>query len=129
MPLLLLVGRCLIALMFLSSGWTAFSDIAGTAAYFESLGFPLPTLVTVGTGAFEIAAPLMLVVGWQARIAAGALAAFAVVASFAGHYGQGEGGMAFWHTQMLLKDIAVAGGLLGFVAHGAGRLSLDARRV
>jgi putative oxidoreductase len=128
MPLLLLVGRCLIALMFLWSGWTALSDISGSAAYFESLGFPLPTLVTVGTGVFEIAAPLMLVVGWQTRLAAAALAAFAVIASLAGHYGQGEGAMAFWHTQMLLKDIAVAGGLLAFAVYGAGSLSLDARR-
>lgn len=128
MPLLLLVGRCLIAVMFLWSGWTALSDISGTAAYFESLGFPLPTLVTVGTGIFEVAASLLLIVGWHTRLVAAALAGFAVVASFTGHYGQGEGAMAFWHTQMLLKDIAVAGGLLGFVAHGAGRLSLDARR-
>jgi putative oxidoreductase len=124
----LLLGRSLIALMFLWSGWTALSDIEGTAAYFASLGFPLAVPMTVATGIFEIVAPLMLVVGWQARLAAAALAAFAVVASFTGHFGQGEGAMAFWHTQMLLKDIAVAGGLIGFAVHGPGAWSLDARR-
>jgi putative oxidoreductase len=124
----LLLGRSLIALMFFWSGWTALSDIEGTAAYFASLGFPLPVPVTIATGVFEIVAPLMLLLGWQTRLAAAALAAFAVVASFTGHFGQGEGAMAFWHTQMLLKDIAVAGGLIGFAVHGAGAWSLDARR-
>jgi putative oxidoreductase len=128
MSALLLAGRSLIALMFFWSGWTALSDIPGTAAYFGSLGFPLPTLVTIGTGVFEIAAPLLLLVGWQTRLAAAALAAFATVASFAGHFGQGEGAMAFWHTQMLLKDIAVAGGLVAFAVHGAGAWSLDGWR-
>ena len=36
--------------------------------------------------------------------------------------------MAFWHMQMLMKDIAVAGGLLGFAVYGAGAISIDARR-
>lgn len=129
MAMLLLVGRLLIALMFFWSGWTALSNIPGTAGYFADLGFPLPTLVTVGAGLFEIVVPLMLVVGWQARRAAAALAAFTLAATFIGHYGQGDSaGMAFMHTQMLLKDIAVAGGLIMLAVHGPGAIALDARR-
>jgi putative oxidoreductase len=128
MAAILLIGRVLIALMFLASGYTALSDIDGTAAYFAGLGMPLPTLVTIGTGVFEIIAGLLLVAGFQTRLAAAALAAFSVAATFLGHYGQGEGAMAFMHTQMLLKDIAVAGGLLAFAVYGAGALSMDARR-
>ncbi|HTV67732.1 MAG TPA: DoxX family protein [Rhizobiaceae bacterium] len=128
MAAILLIGRVLIALMFLASGYTALSDIDGTAAYFAGLGMPLPTLVTIGTGLFEIIAGLFLVAGFQTRLAAAALAAFSVAATFLGHYGQGEGAMAFMHTQMLLKDIAVAGGLLAFAVYGAGTLSMDARR-
>jgi putative oxidoreductase len=128
MAAFLLAGRLLIALMFFYSGWTALGDIAGTSAYFAGLGFPFPTLVTIGTGVFEIVAPLLLVAGFQTRSAAAALAAFSLAATFAGHYGQGEGAMAFWHTQMFLKDIAVAGGLIAFAVHGAGAWSVDARR-
>ena len=123
----LLLGRILIALMFLSSGWAALSDVEGTAGYFAGLGMPFPTLVTIGTGIFEIGAGVLLVVGYQARLVAAALAAFSIVASVLGHYGQGEGAMAFWHMQMLLKDVAVAGGLIAFAVFGAGRLAVDAR--
>jgi putative oxidoreductase len=128
MAVLLLLGRVLLALMFLASGYTALSDIEGAAAYFAGLGMPMPTLVTIGAGLFEIIAGLLLVAGFQTRLVAAALAVFSVAATFLGHYGQGEGAMAFMHMQMLLKDIAVAGGLLAFAVHGAGALSLDARR-
>ncbi|MBX3576434.1 MAG: DoxX family protein [Rhizobiaceae bacterium] len=121
----LFLGRLLVALMFFWSGWAALSDIQGTAAYFAGLGLPFPTLATIGTGIFEIAAAALLAAGYQTRLAAAALAAFSIVASFLGHFGQGEGAMAFWHTQMLLKDIAVAGGLVAFAVFGAGRWSVD----
>jgi len=127
MAAFLVAGRLLVALMFFYSGWTALADIPGTSAYFAGLGFPFPVPVTVGTGIFEIVVPLLLVVGFQARLAAAALAAFSVVATFTGHFGAGEGAMAFWHTQMFLKDIAVAGGLIAFAAYGPGAWSLDAR--
>lgn len=128
MAVILLIGRVLLALMFLMSGYTALSDIEGTAAYFAGLGMPAPTLVTIATGLFEVAAAALLIAGLQTRIVAAALAAFSIVATFLGHYGQGEGAIAFMHSQMLIKDIAVAGGLLAFAVHGAGALSIDARR-
>jgi putative oxidoreductase len=121
----LLVGRILIALMFVSSGWTALSDIEGVSGYFAGLGLPFPQLVTIGTGVFEIAAPALLVVGYQTRLVAAALAAFSIVATFLGHYGHTE--QVFMHQQMLLKDIAVAGGLIAYAVFGAGRLSVDGR--
>jgi putative oxidoreductase len=126
---LLLIARLLLAAMFLFSGYTALSDMEGTAAYFAGLGMPLPSLVTIATGVFEIAAGLLLVVGFQTRLAAAALALFSIVATVMGHYGQGGGDpmMTFMHTQMLLKDIAVAGGLIVLALHGSGRLSVDAR--
>lgn len=126
---LLLVARLLLAAMFLSSGYTALSDIEGTTAYFAGLGMPLPNLVTIATGAFEILGGVLLVVGFQTRLAAGALALFSIAATIMGHYGQGAGNAAaeFIHMQMLLKDIAVAGGLIVLAFHGPERLSIDAR--
>ena len=56
------------------------------------------------------------------------LALFALSAGFLGHYGQGDTAMLlFLHQQMLLKDIAVAGGLILLALHGPGALSVDAR--
>jgi putative oxidoreductase len=123
----LLVARLMIALMFLASGYGALMDLAGAAAYFGGLGLPVPYLVAIGTGLFEIAAGALLVVGLQTRIVAAALAAFCLFATYVGHYGQGgDPGAVFTHQQMLLKDIAVAGGLILIALYGGGMLSVDA---
>jgi putative oxidoreductase len=123
----LLAARVMIALMFLASGYGALMDLSGAAGYFGGLGLPLPYLVAIGTGLFEIAAGALLVVGFQTRLVAAALAAFCLFATYVGHYGQtGDAAAIFTHQQMLLKDIAVAGGLILIALYGGGMLSLDA---
>ena len=125
---LLLAGRLLIAAMFLVSGYGALADLSGATGYFASLGMPMPEFVALGTGVFEFAAALLLIVGYQTRLVALALAAFSIAASTIGHLGQGDdAALAFLHWQAFLKDIAVAGGLLAYAAFGAGPLSADAR--
>lgn len=126
---LLFAARVMLAAMFLSSGYAALADIIGTAGYFAGLGLPAPQLLAWGVGLFELAAGALLVIGLATRPVAALLAAFALAASVLGHYGQGDDAMlAFLHRQMLMKDIAVAGGLIVLAVHGAGRLSFDARR-
>lgn len=120
----LLVARIMIALMFLASGYGALMDLSGASAYFGGLGLPVPLLVAVATALFEIAAGALLVVGFQTRIVAAVLAAFCLFATYVGHYGQTAD--VFTHQQMLLKDIAVAGGLILVALFGGGVLSLDA---
>lgn len=120
----LVLARVLIAPMFLVSGYGALINIAGTASYFESLGFPLPTLVAIGTGVFELVMGLVLVAGYQTRLVAAVLAAFCLVATYMGHWGQTTD--VFTHQQMLLKDVAVAGGLLLVALFGGGLVSVDA---
>lgn len=123
----LLVARIMIALMFLASGYGALMDLSGASAYFGGLGLPVPLLVAVATALFEIAAGALLVVGFQTRIVAAVLAAFCLFATYIGHYGQvGDAAAVFTHQQMLLKDIAVAGGLILVALFGGGVLSLDA---
>ncbi|MCR5858510.1 DoxX family protein [Mesorhizobium sp. J428] len=120
----LLVARIMIALMFLASGYGALMDLPGASAYFGGLGLPVPFLVAIVTALFEIAAGALLVVGFQTRIVAAVLAAFCLFATYVGHYGQTTD--VFTHQQMLLKDIAVAGGLILVALLGGGVLSLDA---
>jgi putative oxidoreductase len=124
----LLLARIMLAVLFLDSGYAALSNIDGTAGYLAGLGLPYPSLVSWGVGLFELAAAVLLMLGLLTRPAAALLAAFALAAGFLGHYGQGEDAMlAFLHRQMLLKDIAVAGGLIALAIQGAGRYSLDVR--
>ncbi|WP_192246262.1 DoxX family protein [Mesorhizobium silamurunense] len=126
---LLLVSRLLLAALFVPSGFQALTNIAGTTSYFADLGLPLPALAAWGTGLFELITGLLILVGFQTRIAALLLAAFCIVAGFIGHYGQGadDATLAFLHRQMLMKDIAIAGGFLALAMAGAGAWSADGR--
>jgi putative oxidoreductase len=126
----LLAARLLLAFLFLSSGFSALGDIAGTAGYFSSLGLPAPSLVAWATCLFELAAGILILIGFQTRAAALLLAAFCVAAAFIGHYGQGadDPTLAFMHSQALMKDVAIAGGFLALAIAGAGAWSIDALR-
>ena len=125
--ILLLLARVLLAAMFISSGYSALSDIAGTASYFAGLGLGPASFLAWAVGIFEIVTGALLVIGFQTRPTAVLLAVFSVVASFLGHYGQGgdDAMAAFMHSQALMKDIAVAGGMIALAVGGPGRLSVD----
>ncbi|UVK37591.1 DoxX family protein [Mesorhizobium sp. AR10] len=126
---LLLLSRLLLAALLVSSGFQALANISGTSDYFAGLGLPLPLLAAWGTGLFELIAGLAILVGFQTRIVALLLAAFCIAAGFIGHYGQGgdDATLIFLHSQMLMKDIAIAGGFLALAMAGAGAWSIDGR--
>jgi putative oxidoreductase len=128
--LALLAARLLLAFIFLSSGLSSLSDIGGAAGYFSSLGLPVPQLVAWATCLFELATGVMILVGLGTRAAAVALAAFCVAAAVIGHHGQGgdDPMLVFMHQQALMKDFAIAGGLLALAVAGAGAWSVDAWR-
>jgi len=124
-----LLGRFLLALMFVLAGYTKIGGFEGIASYIGSKGLPLPQLVAAGTIVLELVAGLALMAGYRARWAAGALAVFTVLATVIFH--------AFWGAPaaqqrveylLFIKNVAVVGGLLMVVALGAGRWSVDARR-
>jgi putative oxidoreductase len=126
---LLLVSRLLLAALFIPSGFHALADIAGTTGYFAGLGLPLPTVAAIIVGLIELLGGLAILVGFKTPIVALLLAAFCIAAGFIGHYGQGgdDPMLAFLHSQMLMKDIAITGGLLALAMAGAGAWSVDGR--
>lgn len=123
-----LAGRALIAFLFVPAGFAKLGDLAGSAAYTASGG--LPGFMVYPALALEILGGLAILVGWQTRWAALALAAFTLVAAYLFHYipAQSAEGMAAM-VQMLMfsKNVAVSGGLLVLAGFGAGAWSLDAR--
>lgn len=124
-----LVGRLLLALLFLPAGLSKISGFAGTVGYIASSGMPLPTVSAVVAIVIEVGAALALVVGWQTRWAALLLALFTLVASFFFHnFWALPADQAFMQQLMFFKNIAVVGGLLTLAAWGAGALSMDAKR-
>ena len=67
---LVLVGRLLIALMFVQSGYEKLTDLTGTAGYIASGGLPNSTALAALTGIFELVAGLAIAIGFKARGAA-----------------------------------------------------------
>ncbi len=126
----LLIARILIALMFVGAGVSKFTGLEGTAGYIGSVGLPMPMALALASGAVEVLAGVMLIVGWQARWAALALAVFTLVASVLFHnFWAMPADKAFMQQLMFMKNLAITGGLLFVFAFGAGTLSLDARKV
>jgi putative oxidoreductase len=125
----ILVARVLLAVMFLLAGISKFAGLEGTAGYIASKGLPAAQLLAVATAALEVVAAVLLIVGWQARWAALALAAFTLLASVLFHnYWAMPAEQQMMQQLMFMKNIAVVGGLLAIFAFGAGAWSLDAKR-
>jgi putative oxidoreductase len=125
----IVLARILLALMFILAGLNKFGNLAGTAGYIASGGLPLAMPLAVLTAALEVLGGVMLVVGWQARWAALALALFTLLASLLFHnFWAMPADQAYLQQLMFLKNLAVAGGLLFVFSYGAGPASLDARR-
>lgn len=123
-----LVGRLLLALLFLPAGLSKIGGFAGTVGYISSVGLPLPALGAVLAIVVEVGGGLALLAGFGTRVAAIALALFTLVATVIFHaYWAVPAEQAMMQQLMFFKNIAVVGGLLVLAAHGAGALSLDAR--
>jgi putative oxidoreductase len=125
----LVFARILLALMFVLSGFGKLTGLEGTAGYIASKGLPVPMLLAAAAGVLELVAGVLLIIGWQARWAALALAVFTLVASVLFHnYWAMPADQQRMQQLMFMKNLAVTGGLLFVFAFGAGALSLDARR-
>ena len=116
-------GRLLLAAIFLISGIGKLVDPTGTIGYISAVGLPLPEAGYAIAVIVEIVGSLLLIAGYQTRIAALALAAFTVVAAVLFHNDFADQNQLIH----LLKNLAIAGGLLQLAVFGAGRLSIDAR--
>lgn len=117
-----LIGRILLAAMFLLAGIQKIGGYEGTQGYMEAMGVPgalLPAVI-----ALEIGGALAIIAGFFTRWVAAALAGFTLAAAFLFHY-QPEDQM---QMILFLKNISIAGAFLILVARGAGPWSLDARR-
>jgi putative oxidoreductase len=125
----IVIGRVLLALMFILSGFNKLTNLAGTAGYIASGGLPLPMLLAVVVGVLELVGGIAIAVGFQTRWAALALGLFTLLASVLFHrFWAVPADQAFVQQLMFMKNLSVAGGLFIVAALGAGPASLDARR-
>jgi putative oxidoreductase len=124
---LLAFARVFIAIIFISSGLEKFIGLAETTAEIASKNLPMPHILAIATAALELGGGILIVIGWQTRLFALALAVFTALAAYFFH--------DFWHyppgadytNNMIhfLKNVSIIGGFLMLAAAGAGRYSLD----
>ena len=124
-----LVGRILLGVFFVMSGFEKITGFQGTVGYISSAGLPLASVVAVLTILVELGGGLMLILGFHARWAAFALAAFSLAAAvlFHGYWAVPEA-QRFGQYLNFWKNVTIAGGMLMLAAFGPGTLSVDGRR-
>lgn len=118
-----LLGRLLMAAIFLISGVGKIANAEATAGYIASVGLPLPNVALVVAIVIEVIGGAALVLGYRTRLVAGVLALFCIVTAASFH-------AAFDDPNQLihfLKNLTMAGGFLQIVVFGPGALSMDAR--
>ncbi|WP_374407629.1 DoxX family protein [Pelagerythrobacter sp.] len=118
-----IIGRIMLAVIFISAGIGKIMDPAGTAAYIDS-ATSLPGSLALPTGIFELVLGLMLAIGFMTRLVSILLAGFCLLTIFFFHNQFGDS------TQLTaaLKNLAMAGGLLVVFAYGQMRGSFDHMR-
>ena len=120
----LLIGRILIAILFLIAAYNKFKGLGGTTGYFTKLGIPGPSAMAPLVATAELAMGVLVLVGFKTRFAALAIAAFVVVAALIAHMNWADGNQLNHFT----KNLAIAGGALALFVAGAGSYSVDARK-
>ena len=128
-PVGLLIGRVLLAYIFVVAGFGKIGNFSATAAYMASKGLPMSEVLLVATIVIELVGGLMVALGWKARWAALAIFVFLIPTTLIFH--------AFWavdpeqvraQTIQFNKNLAIMGGMLYLAIVGSGRFGLDRGR-
>ena len=114
-----LLGRIFISTLFLLNGYFKIINYDGTIEWMES--FSIPGILLMPTIILEIAAPILIILGYKTKIAAALLAAFCLTTAL------------IFHTDFanqiqvtsFLKNIGLAGGFLIIVVNGTKKFSFD----
>ena len=114
-----LLGRILISVLFLLNGIFKISNYDGTIDWMESFG--MPGILIIPAIILEIAGPVLIIIGYKTKLAAGFLSLFCIATAFIFHND-------FANQMQLtsfLKNVALAGGFLILFVNGAKGLGLD----
>ena len=123
-----LVGRILLALMFITSGWGKITGFDGTVGYIASKGLPLPQVGAVIAILCELGGGILLAVGFKARWAGLVLAIFTLAAGILFHdFWNADAAAKMGQTINFWKNVSIAGGMLMVFAFGPGAYSVDKR--
>jgi putative oxidoreductase len=121
-----LVGRILLAWMFIQSGFGKLTGFEGTVGYIASKHLPLPQVAAAIAVIVELGGGLLLAIGFKARWAALAIGIFTIAAGFLFHdFWNADAAAKMGQSINFWKNITIAGGMLMVFAFGPGRYSVD----
>jgi putative oxidoreductase len=123
----LLLGRILLAAMFMRYGFAKIGGFAGTAGAIASKGVPLPEVAAAIAIAIEVGLGLCVIAGYKARFAAAVVGAYlAFITPLFHNFWALSGAQAIAQEMSFYKNLSGVGGLLVLAVFGAGGFSLDA---
>ena len=114
-----LVARILISALFLLNGIFKISNYDGTVGWME--GFGIPGILLIPAIILEIVGPILIILGYKAKIAAGFLSLFCIATAVIFHNDFSDQ----MQLGSFLKNIALAGGFLFILINGTKDFSLD----
>ena len=112
-------ARVLISVLFLISAYNKIFNIESSMNWMS--GYGVPGILIYPTILLEILLPVMIIIGYKVRIAAGLLSIFCLITAFIFHFDFAD------QIQLILflKNIGLAGGFLFVVVNGTKEWSLD----
>ena len=114
-----LIARISISILFLLNGIFKINNYEGTVGWMESFG--LPGIFIIPAIILEIVGPILIIIGYQTRIAAASLSLFCIATAIIFHNDFSDQ----MQLTAFLKNIALAGGFLFLVINGAKGYCLD----
>lgn len=124
--LALLIGRILLAAIFLWSGYGKVMHFDYVLADMVKHGIPVANVALMLTIAVELIAAAMLVIGWRARIAALGLFVWMIPVTYLYHpYWTMPAAEQYVQQIMFMKNLAIMGGLLMVMSCGTGSIGLS----
>ena len=114
-----LIARISISILFLLNGIFKINNYEGTVGWMESFG--LPGILIIPAIILEIVGPILIIIGYQTRIAAASLSLFCIATAIIFHNDFSDQ----MQLTAFLKNIALAGGFLFLVVNGSKGYCLD----
>ena len=122
-----LLGRILIAALFIPAGISKITGFAGTSGYMASKGLPMADVLLVLTIIIELGGGIMLLAGVRAKEVALIIFLFLIPVTvvFHGYWGIEDAAAQSKEQIAFMKNLAIMGGLLFIAAFGAGKFAID----